>query len=385
MARNLEFYKGRRKKRNYALVPTAIILGIIMLIVVLFYGMQKYAVITKDGVNVDLPILSDGKTTIDSAGNEVRVFDTVETELIYDEPNYSYITATAGENVPEFRAIFVPYTDLDAETLKTYTARLKLGNGLILEMKPRSGTLMWDSQAEMAVSYGLTMSTEQTQGMPALIAQLKEDNKGIYLAAQISCCIDELFASRSTTMTLRRADNNANYIDANGTWLDPYNLSVRNYAAQLAQELFDMGFDEVILADVAHPTFDDAETAPQLVYTRTLSTAANPATAVCGFAIYVANQLDDREGLLSIYCDSRPALVKADSNGQDARLFMKLYDRVYIRTDRSAYPYHVEDIKANVAIGRIYDRLVPVFENYLSDDSNVTSWVLVDVAEDTDD
>ena len=64
MARNLEFYKGRRKKRNYALVPSAITLGVIMLIVVLFYGMQKYAVITKDGVNVELPILSDGKTTI---------------------------------------------------------------------------------------------------------------------------------------------------------------------------------------------------------------------------------------------------------------------------------------------------------------------------------
>ena len=62
MARNLEFYKGRRKKRNYALVPSAITLGVIMLIVVLFYGMQKYAVITKDGVNVELPILSDGKT-----------------------------------------------------------------------------------------------------------------------------------------------------------------------------------------------------------------------------------------------------------------------------------------------------------------------------------
>ena len=96
MARNLEFYKGRRKKRNYALVPSAIALGVIMLIVVLFYGMQKYAVITKDGVSVELPILTKGSTTVDSAGNEVKVFDTVETELVYDEPDYSYIKATAG-------------------------------------------------------------------------------------------------------------------------------------------------------------------------------------------------------------------------------------------------------------------------------------------------
>lgn len=379
MAKITEFYKGRKKKRNYALVPSAILLGVIMLIVVLFYGMQKYAVITKDGVNVELPILSDGKTTVDSSGNEVRVFDAVDAELVYDQPDYSYIKATAGTSVPEFRAIFVPYTDVTAEKLGEYTARLKSGNGLVLEMKPRSGQLLWDSQSEMALSYGLTVSTEQTAAMPALITQLKEENKGIYLAAQISCCIDELFASRSTTVTLRRADNNANYIDETGTWLDPYNLSVRNYAAQLAQELFDMGFDEVILADVAHPVFSEPT---ELIYTRTLSTAPSTATAVCGFAIYVANQLQERDGLLSIYCDTKPALVKADDNGQDARLFMKLYDRVYLRTDKYAYPYNVEDLRPNVTVGKINDRLIPVVENYLPEN---TSWVLVDVAEEEED
>ena len=379
MAKITEFYKGRKKKRNYALVPSAILLGVIMLIVVLFYGMQKYAVITKDGVNVELPILSDGKTTVDSSGNEVRVFDAVDAELVYDQPDYSYIKATAGTSVPEFRAIFVPYTDVTAEKLGEYTARLKSGNGLVLEMKPRSGQLLWDSQSEMALSYGLTVSTEQTAAMPALITQLKEENKDIYLAAQISCCIDELFASRSTTVTLRRADNNANYIDETGTWLDPYNLSVRNYAAQLAQELFDMGFDEVILADVAHPVFSEPT---ELIYTRTLSTAPSTATAVCGFAIYVANQLQERDGLLSIYCDTKPALVKADDNGQDARLFMKLYDRVYLRTDKYAYPYNVEDLRPNVTVGKINDRLIPVVENYLPEN---TSWVLVDVAEEEED
>ncbi len=378
MARNLEFYKGRRKKRNYALVPTAIALGVITLTVVLFYGMQKYAVITKDGVNVELPILSDGKTAIDSAGNEVRVFDTVEAELIYDQPDYSYIKAAAGKDVPEFRAIFVPYTDLTADKLKEYTARLSQGNGLVLEMKPRSGQLMWDSQADMALSYGLTVPSEQTAAMPDLITQIKEDNKGIYLAAQISCCIDELFASRSTTVTLRRGDNNGNVIDDVGTWLDPYNLSVRNYIVQLARELYAMGFDEVILADVAHPVFAEPL---EIIYTRRLSTEPSTKTAVCGFAIYVANQLDERTGRLSIYCDTKPALVRADDNGQDARLFMKIYDRVYLRTDKYAYPYNVDDIKDYIGNGKVNDRLVPVVENYLPDNS---SWVLVDVAEDTE-
>lgn len=380
MAKNLEFYKGRRKKRNYALVPSAIALGVIMLIVVLFYGMQKYAVITKDGVAVELPILTRGQTTVDSSGNEVKVFEQVETELVYDEPDYSYIKATAGDDVPEIRAIFVPYTDLTKEKLNEYTARLSRGNALVLEMKPRSGNLMWDSQADMALGYGLTVSNDQTAQMPALIAELKEKNKDKYFAAQISCCIDELFASRSTTVTLRRADNNGNVIDDKGTWLDPYNMNVRNYIVQLAEELYDMGFDEVILADVAHPTFSEPT---DLIYTRQLSTASSPKTAVCGFAIYVAKQLEDRTGRLSIYCDKSTSLVKADDSGQDASLFLKMYDRVYLRTDKYAYPYNVDDVKGSIEKGNVYDRLVPVVENYLPDDPNDTSWVLVDVLEKT--
>lgn len=377
MAKHMIFYKGRRKKRNYALIPTIIITAIVAVSLVLFYGMQKYAVITKDGVSVELPILQEGKTVIDSQGHEVKVFEPVEVELIYDQPDYSYIKPQAGEEAPEVRAIFVPAENLTKDKLMEYVGRLSLGNALVLEMKPRAGTLMWTSQASEAVNYGLNMSSETVAQLPQLIAEMKD--KGIYLAAQISCCLDELFASRSTTVTLRRADNNANYIDESGTWLDPYSLTVRNYIIQCARELYALGFDEVILADVAHPVF--AEPVP-LLYTRELSTSPSTVTAVCGFAINVARALEDRDGLLSIYCDSKPALVKADANGQDAQLFMKLYDRVYLRTDKYSYSYNVEDIRNNVAIGNIYDRLVPVVENYLPENS---SWVLIDVEEETDD
>lgn len=374
MAKRQEFYKGRRKRRNYAIIPSIIIVGIITLIVVLFYGMQKYAVITKEGVTIELPILMEGKTTIDSQGNEVKVFDPVDAELIYDTPDYSYIKATAGEDVPEMRAIFVPAENLTREKLQEYVGRLSQGNALVLEMKPRSGTLMWDCFATEAINYGLSVPSQLTAEMPALISEIKD--RGVYLTAQISCCIDELFASRSTTVTLRRADTGGNYLDSYGTWLDPYNLNVRNYVVEMARELYDLGFDEVVLADVMHPTF--AEPVP-LTYTRQLSITPSTYTAVCGFAINVSKQLADREGLLSIYIDTAPALVRAADNGQDGTLFMKIFDRVYYRTDKFAYDYNMADIAPYVPVGKVNDRLVPVVENYLPDNS---SWVLVDVEED---
>ena len=375
MARVQVFYKGRRKRRNYLFIPFVILLAIVSLGMVTFYGLQKYAVINKDSVSIELPILADKNAVFDSQGHEIKSFDPVNVSVVLEEPDYSGIEAVAGEEVKPMRAIFVPYTDLNHDKLQEYVSRLNQGNALLLEMKPRSGQLMWESQAEMAVNYGISVPSETTAAVRDFLAEMEE--KDIYLAAQISCCIDNLLPTRTSAYTIKN-EVGMNYQDEKGLWLDAYNEAVRKYAAQMAQELFDMGFDEVVLADVAHPTLTEPVT---LLYTNEISTQRDTSLAVCGFAVSVARQLQDREsGALSIYCDTRPALVKPDlTTGQDARLFMKLYDRVYLRTDKSAYPYNVEDIQSNVTIGSVYDRLMPVVENYIPSDNS--SWVLIDVPE----
>ena len=158
---------------------------------------------------------------------------------------------------------------------------------------------------------------------------------------------------------------------------------MRNYAVQLVQELWDLGFDEVVLANVMHPVVEkienpDGTVVEQVYYTREMSTTPTPLGAVSGFAVNVAEQLEDREEgkFLSIYVNSTTSLSKADTaNGQDARLFLKLYDRVYFDTDKYAYTFNLEDITPAVTVGDVKNRFVPVVINYLPEN---TSWVLVD-------
>ena len=52
MAKNSDFYRGRRQRRNYWLIPFILLIGLITLLIVLFYGLQKYAVIRDDTVKV---------------------------------------------------------------------------------------------------------------------------------------------------------------------------------------------------------------------------------------------------------------------------------------------------------------------------------------------
>ena len=371
MARVQEFYKGRRKRRNYAFIPFIALLALFSVMLVLFYGMQKYAVISKDGVKIELPILSDGSAAaIDDEGHTIRQFEPVSVPLNLEPPDFNYVKSSAGKNAPPVRGIFIPSVNVNPNKIIEYASRLVAGNALVLEMKPRSGVCLWESQSQMATAYSLNQPTELTAAMPEMIATLKGQN--IYLVAQISCCIDELLPTRTTAYCIH-TETGLNYTDGLGTWLDPYNLDLRTWIAEMVQELYDLGFDEVVLADVCHPSL--AEAVP-LLYTREISTERSSVYAVCGLATGIADKLRDREKVLSIYCKTREALVRDDyTTGQNAVLFMQLYDRVYLETDKFTYPYNVEDMESSVHVGSVYDRLVPVVVNYIPDNS---SWVLVD-------
>lgn len=382
MAKNREFYKGQRRRRNLALIPFVVLLALSALSVVAFYGLQKYVVISKDGVQVVLPG-EEAETTVDSQGHAIREFETVDADLVFDEPDYSRIEARAGRKAQPMRAIYIAAEDVNRENLLNRAAQLNSGNALVLEMKPRSGYLLWVSDTDLAQAYALSIENELTADMGGMLQELRdyaaEQGKDIWLAAQISCCVDSLLTTRTTEYALR-TETGSNYTDETGSWLDPYNADLRRYVIDLVNELYGLGFDEVILADVRHPVPEtkEGETPMSFLYTREMSAAPSPINAICGFALYVANQLEDRpEGRqLSIYLDTPRSLVRYDEGtGQNGVLFFKLYDRIYYRTDRYTYTYNYTDIEKNVLIGSPHDRFVPVVINYLPDN---TSWVYIE-------
>lgn len=374
MARNSEFYKGTRKRRNYAVIPLLILVSLAAVMMVLFGTLQKYAVISKDGVKVELPFLRDENTTIDESGNIVHVFDTVDASIIFDQPDYSIIEQQSKGKVDMLKAIFVSYDELNRAKITEYAERLSSGNALVLEMKPRSGSLAWNSSSRMAMGYGTYAMAAGTEELPAIVKDLKEKN--VYLVAQISCLADTVLPSRNNSVALHN-EYGGNYSDPIGTWLDPYNTDVRDYVVTMVKELYEMGFDEVVLADVRHPDMTDTEI--NLTYTAEMSTTPGAVNGVCSFALSVAQQLSDRKGALSIYVDSPPSLVRADpTTGQNAPLFFKLYDRIFYVTDKAAYPYNIGDVQSSITVGKDVCRFVPVVENYLPENASSVSWVFID-------
>ena len=172
MARNKDFYQGRRQRRNYWLIPFILVIGLITLLVVLFYGLQKYAVISDEGVKVSFSDTAAGLPGDEKGSAEELSFDTVIPEIIFQAPDYSRIEAVAGKNVKPIRAVYISAGEVSIDRLQNAAANLVDGNALMIEMKPRNGQLLWNSKTPVAVSYGSSLDNEFSAQMETLIPAL---------------------------------------------------------------------------------------------------------------------------------------------------------------------------------------------------------------------
>jgi hypothetical protein len=358
-----EVYRGKHKRRNIIAVLLFIVAFLIVGAVVMFYSFQKYIVYGQDGVSLELPILATPAPT-DAAG-EAMDFAAVEAELVVDAPDYSSVAATAGENLTALRALFVPEDRVTADGIAQYVGLMETygANALVLEVKNANGLLAYPSAVSTAVSYGLTGAFDLQSEVTAL------KDQGIYLAAEISCCVDDTLATRDSPLTLRNAYGGV-YTDSAGMWLDPYNGTVRDYIAGLAQELAQMGFDEVILNNFSHPVTDDA-----LVYSETMSYTPTPLSAVSGFAVSLSSAVKDSGAALSVILS--PDTVTgglSDKTGQDASLFLKVFDRVCCAAD-SAWQFGTEKdtLSADITLGDASMRCLPIM-SYAPEDA--ASWIV---------
>lgn len=289
----------------------------------LFYALQKYIVYGQEGLSLELPFLQSGTDVTACPASSDAGAAVAEVEIV--NPDFSSVAPVSAGDLPEIRAVYVPAEDAGAEGLVNAAASLdaRNANALVVQMKPPDGQLVWASQVKLAASYGVNGTAELAETVAALKAQ------GVYLVAELSCCVDELMATRNLPMALRDSAGGL-YSDEAGFWLDPYNKEARAYISELCGELADMGFDELLLEYVAHPDAD-------VVYSRQMSGDADRVAAVSGLALALTEALKDAQVTVSAFMDAEAFRTsEAPVNGQDLSFFLTVFGRVYAASDGTA-------------------------------------------------
>lgn len=287
----------------------------------LFYALQKYIVYGKDGLSLELPFLQGGA---DAPGEPAPSAAAVaEVEIL--NPDFSSVAPVSAGDLPELRAVYIPAADVGAEGLINAAAALdsRGANALVVQMKPPDGQLAWASRVKLASSYGVNGTAE----LKETVSELK--GQGVYLVAELSCCVDERMATRNLPMALRDSAGGL-YRDGAGYWLDPYSKDARTYIAELGKELAEMGFDELLLKYVAHPDAD-------VIYSREMSGDANRVTAVSSLALALTEALKESQVTVSALMDAGAFRAgEAPLNGQALSFFLTVFGRVYVSTDGTA-------------------------------------------------
>ena len=363
-----DVYRGRRKFKVPLTIFLFVVAGVLVLAVVLFYGLQQYLVYDQNGVTLQLPFSGQSKTEEQAVATaqQTAASDDVQVDVVYENPDFSDIDLTVGENLSSIKGFFVDYQDVVNSTAlasKASIAQSQGCNSIILEMKPQSGQLAWNSTTDTAVGYGTAGTVDFTDTVASLHQQ------GFSVAAQISCCADTLLATRNWTIALQDSSG-APYADSSGVhWLDPYNHAVRDYLIGLMKELVSMGFDEIILSDLCHPINDSG-----FKYTVSLQTDPSPVTAICQLGRKLAEAMDSSDVTLSVLI-SESSLQNdlSASTGQDLSIFWRLFDRLYCSADTDNASSDLEKASSFLSDGSAANRFVPVCTHA---PSGFDSWVL---------
>ena len=235
-------------------------------------------------------------------------------------------------------------------------------NALILEMKDPQGMLSWNSDVQMAVSYGTNGSADLAESLHFLKEQ------GVYLVARISTCVDEYMGLRNTPLALATAEGRV-YSDDSGIWLDFSNAEVQSYTAEVAKSLLRLGFDEIMLANFEHPVLSIGV---ELAYSQQSSIALTPTIIISGFAQSMRDAVDEVGGRLSVFCDANSFRSGLDEQtGQNPVLFGKIFDRLYWTTDGNALSSDMELAAQAIPRNELASRFVPI----LFATGSTESWV----------
>ena len=121
-------------------------------------------------------------------------------------------------------------------------------NAVAVRLKTSNGTIYFNFTG--AVSGAVETELDTASTLSALTSR-----EGLHTIASVACLQD--FKAANADVEGRGLKNTGGYIFYDGNnnlWLDPAKPSTREYVCDLAKEIAELGFDELLLTDFSYPT-----------------------------------------------------------------------------------------------------------------------------------
>ncbi len=326
MARPKPVYRGKRKYGWIISLLLFVLAAVLIAGVWLFYDLQKYIEYEKEGLRL---VMDAGEEENASPAEEIITAEPVTNpQVVIAMPDLEGVENMVTSSLEPIRAMHVGGENVKADTLAYYPGILAESqvdyNALVLSIKDETGILRYFSTVPLASSYGVN----GTETLEEVLLQLKEKN--IRLVAEVSCLVDSAMAVRNSPIALRDIFGNV-LTSEEGSWLDPYNPTVRQYLSDLMAELAGMGFDEILFTNMSFPNMTAQ-------FSQAMTAAPDGLSSIAALAKYLRLEADELGICISAVVDGKALREGTSASvGQDAEFFLKVFDRVYVETDIDHY------------------------------------------------
>lgn len=224
-----KIYRRRRPLRTLFRVLGITAVCVALLVVVLFFWLQRYIVHTQDGVRLDVPLLHGILDEIPEPAE-----DTPEPELEAEPEAPAEEPGLVDEPTPIVRAVSLSQRALDEIIDWDVTLDGMQIDRLLVTLNDATGQLKWASEVEKAERFLL-------EGDMGLDDKFGDVSFLIRRSAVLHGFHNQLLAQRNAELALTDG------------WLNPADPEVQTYLIGLALELGNNGFDEIVLLDFGFP------------------------------------------------------------------------------------------------------------------------------------
>ena len=264
-------FRTRRRLKGLFIALLSLTMAFILAWLGWVVYLERYIIYTRDGVvlnlDLDLDQYDEGVVATPPDANET-------VPIFYNEGS------NAQEMNAELTQLWGYYISFDAlakdiNACRDQLALLPAGTPVMIELKSGYGKFHYSTSvpgAELSDSVNIAE-------VDSLIQDLRSRN--LYLIAKVSAFRDRAYGLKNVPQGIYHVNKKGLWPDNNNCyWLNPTNPTVLSYISSIVQELKEMDFDEVLLADFSIPVSDKVYFKEDR--TEALKNAANTIIESCG-------------------------------------------------------------------------------------------------------
>lgn len=310
--RGYSSYRGRTPIWKIVL---AVLLVMVILTAAVVIRLQKNIVYDENGrPRLDLP-------PEEANGEPLPEETDPAVDLTIQEPEPPEVPPEPEE--PPVKALSLAPQKLTAALWEeTQTALQTAGGGAVaLTMKDRQGNVYFTPTAPIS---GSVLTAKDTA---SVLEAICGETSAVHAIARLTCFRDTRGANSNVrAMGLKNTGGYLFYDGENTVWMDPAKEDVQTYLCQLAKDLAELGFDEILLTEFSYPTVGKinkiAYTGAETLSENLKSVLQALRTALEPYEILLSVELP--ETVITAGSDETAGLVLAD--------VAALADRIYAQT-----------------------------------------------------